>query len=148
MSLLDIQNLRTYFTTRGGKVKAVDDISLQMDKGDALGLAGESGCGKTTTALTIMQLLPSNAEVLTGKILFEDIDLLTIDEERLRKEFRMKRMSMVFQGAMNSLNPVFRVGDQIRQAILTHEDVTKEFAWNRVEELFSLVGINTKRARD
>jgi len=146
--LLDVQNLKTYFTTRGGAVKAVDDVSLQLDKGDALGLAGESGCGKTTTALTIMHLLPSNAEVLSGKILFGDVDLLTIDEERLRKEFRWKRMSMIFQGAMNALNPVFRVGDQIRQAILTHEDIAKASAWERVEELFSLVGINPDRARD
>lgn len=146
MPMLDVQNLRTYFTTRGGTVKAVDGVNLQLDKGDALGLAGESGCGKTTTALTIMRLLPSNAEVLTGKIFLNDVDILAIDEERLRKEVRMKQMSMVFQGAMNALNPVFRVGDQIRQAILVHEDVTKEAAWERVEELFSLVGINPDRA--
>jgi peptide/nickel transport system ATP-binding protein len=146
MPILDVQNLRTYFTTRGGAVKAVDGVNLQVDKGDALGLAGESGCGKTTTALTIMRLLPSNAEVLTGKILLNDVDILAIDEERLRKEVRMKQISMVFQGAMNALNPVFRVGDQIKQAILVHEDITKEAAWERVEELFSLVGINPSRA--
>ncbi|GAG93285.1 unnamed protein product, partial [marine sediment metagenome] len=148
MSLLDVQNLRTYFSTRGGKVKAVDGVNLKIDKGDALGLAGESGCGKTTTALTIMRLLPSNAKVLTGKILYEEIDLLKINDEKFRKEFRMKRMSMIFQGAMNSLNPVFRVGDQIKQAIRLHENITKDSAWDRVEELFSLVGINPKRARE
>lgn len=148
MTFLDVQNLKTYYTTRAGVVKAVDDVSLQIDKGDALGLAGESGCGKTTSALTIMSLLPSNAKVLSGKILYEDIDLITIDDERFRKEFRWKRMSMIFQGAMNALNPVFRVGDQITQAILFHEDVTKASAWERVEELFTLVGINPERARD
>jgi len=147
-SFLDIRNLKTYFTTRGGTVKAVDDVSIQIEKGDALGLAGESGCGKTTTALTIMHLLPSNAMVLSGKIRFGDVDLLTIDEERLRKEFRWKRMSMIFQGAMNALNPVFKVGEQITQAILTHEEITKESAWERVEELFSLVGINPARAKE
>ncbi|MFB0522809.1 MAG: ABC transporter ATP-binding protein, partial [Candidatus Bathyarchaeia archaeon] len=145
---MDVQNLITYFTTRGGTVKAVDGVSLQIDKGDALGLAGESGCGKTTTALTVMRLLPSNAKVLSGKIFLNDIDLLEIDEERLRKEVRMKQLSMVFQGAMNALNPVFRVGDQIRQAILTHEDVTKGSVWERVKELFSLVGIDPDRASD
>jgi len=145
---LDIQNLTTYFTTRGGTVKAVDGVSLQIDRGDSLGLAGESGCGKTTTALTVMRLLPSNAEVLSGKIFLNDIDLLEMDEETLRKEVRMKQLSMVFQGAMNALNPVFRVGDQIRQAILTHEDVAREPAYERVQELFSLVGIDPDRASD
>lgn len=145
---MDIQNLTTYFTTRGGTVKAVDGVSLQIDRGDALGLAGESGCGKTTTALTVMRLLPSNAKVLSGKIFLNDIDLLEMDEETLRKEVRMKQLSMVFQGAMNALNPVFRVGDQIRQAILTHEDVAREPAWERVQELFSLVGIDPDRASD
>jgi len=146
--LLDVQDLRTYFTTKGGKVKAVDGISLQLEKGDALGLAGESGCGKTTSALTIMRLLPSNAEVLSGKIFLNKIDLLSLDEETLRREVRMKQLSMVFQGAMNALNPVFRVGDQIRQAILTHENISKEAAWERVRELFSFVGINPNRASD
>jgi peptide/nickel transport system ATP-binding protein len=148
MPLLDIKNLRTYFKTRGGMVKAVDNISLQLDKGDALGLAGESGCGKTTTALSIMRLLPFNAQILSGKILLNDVDLLKIDDETLRKEIRMKQLSMIFQGAMNALNPVFKVGDQIRQAIITHEDITKDAAWERVRELLSLVGINPNRAVD
>lgn len=148
MPLLDVKNLRTYFKTRGGMVKAVDNVSLQLDKGDALGLAGESGCGKTTTALSIMRLLPFNAQILSGKILLNDVDLLTIDDEILRKEIRMKQLSMVFQGAMNALNPVFKVGDQIRQAIITHEDITKDSAWERVRELLSLVGINPNRAVD
>ena len=148
MVLLDVENLMTYFETRKGFVKAVDGVSLQMEKGDALGLAGESGCGKTTTALSIMRLLPSNGRVLGGKVLFDGVDMLTIDEEKLRSEIRWKRMSMVFQGAMNALNPVFRVGDQIRQAIRAHENITKESAWERVEELFSLVGIDPERIRD
>jgi len=148
MVLLDVQNLRTYFNTRAGKVKAVDDVSFQLEKGDALGLAGESGCGKTTTALTIMRLLPFNAEVLSGRVLLNDVDLITIDDKGLREEIRMKQMSMVFQGAMNALNPVFRVGEQIKQGILIHEDITKEAAWERVRELFDLVGINPDRARE
>lgn len=146
MSLLEIQNLKTYFETRRGYVQAVDGVTLSMERGDALGLAGESGCGKTTTALTIMRLLPSNGRVISGKIIYEGMDILAMDDETLRKEIRWKRMSMVFQGAMNALNPVFTVRDQIAQAIRIHEDVTKEAAWQRVDELFSLVGINPERA--
>ena len=145
--MLEIQNLKTYFEIRQGYVKAVDGVTLSMEKGDALGLAGESGCGKTTTALTIMRLLPSNGRVISGKILYEGSDILAMDDETLRKEIRWKRMSMVFQGAMNALNPVFTVGDQIAQAIRIHEDVTKEAAWQRVDELFSLVGINPERSK-
>lgn len=148
MSLLNVENLRTYFETRGGYVKAVDDISFSVDKGDVLGFAGESGCGKTTTMLSITRLLPSNGKVLGGKVEFDGMDVLAMDERRIREELRWKRMSMIFQGAMNALNPVVRVGAQIVQAIRLHEDVTKEEAWSRVEELFSLVGIDPKRARD
>jgi len=148
MVLLDVENLRTYFETRGGFVKAVDEVSLQIEKGDALGLVGESGCGKTTTVLSIMRLLPSNGRVLGGKILFDGVDMIAIDEEKLRQEIRWKRMSMIFQGAMNAFNPVFRVGDQIIQAIRVHEDITKESASKRVKELFSLVGIDPDRTRD
>ncbi len=148
MSLLDIQDLKTYFTTGRGTVKAVDGISLKLDEGDSLGLAGESGCGKTTTALSIMRLLPSNGQILSGKILFKGIDLLGVEEEKYRRNYRWKQVSIIFQGAMNALNPVFRVGDQITQAIRIHEKITKDDAWSKVEELFSLVGINPKRARD
>ena len=148
MSLLNVENLRTYFETRGGYVKAVDDISFSVEKGDVLGFAGESGCGKTTTMLSITRLLPSNGKVLGGKVEFDGMDVLAMDEMRIREELRWKRMSMVFQGAMNALNPVIRVGEQIVQAIRLHEDVTKEEAWSRIEDLFSIVGIDPKRARD
>ena len=148
MSLLDIQDLKTYFTTSRGMVKAVDGISMKLNEGDSLGLAGESGCGKTTTALSIMRLLPSNGQILSGKILFKGVDLLGVEEEKFRRNYRWKQVSIIFQGAMNALNPVFRVGDQITQAIRTHEDIENDDAWSRVEELFSLVEINPRRARD
>jgi len=148
MTLLNIENLTTHYETRGGSVKAVDDVSLTLEKGDALGLAGESGCGKTTTMLSLMRLLPSNGKIIGGKIEFDGIDLISIEEEELRQSIRWKRMSMVFQGAMNALNPVVNVRDQITQAIRNHEDVKKEAAWERVGELFQLVGIDPKRAVD
>lgn len=148
MTLLNVKDLHTHFETRVGTVKAVDGVNLKMERGDALGLAGESGCGKTTTMLSIMHLLPSNGSIISGKIDFNGIDLLSIDEDELNKNIRWKRMSMVFQGAMNALNPVFRVGEQITQAIRYHERVEREAAWKRVDELFRLVGIDPKRARD
>lgn len=148
MTLLNVKDLHTYFETRVGTVKAVNGVNLTLEKGDALGLAGESGCGKTTTMLSIMRLLPSNGRIISGKIDFDGVDLLSIDEDELNNKIRWKRMSMVFQGSMNALNPVFRVGDQITQAIRYHEIVEKEAAWERVDELFQLVGIDPKRARD
>jgi peptide/nickel transport system ATP-binding protein len=148
MTLLNIENLTTHYETRSGSVKAVDDVSLALEKGDALGLAGESGCGKTTTMLSVMRLLPSNGKIISGKIEFDGVDLISIEEEELRQSIRWKRMSMVFQGAMNALNPVIKVRDQITQAIRNHEDMEKEAAWDRVEELFQLVGIDPKRAMD
>lgn len=148
MTLLNVEDLHTHFQTRAGTVKAVDGVNLKMEKGDALGLAGESGCGKTTTMLSIMRLLPSNGNIISGSIDFDGTDLISIDEDEMNKNFRWKRMSMVFQGAMNALNPVFRVGEQITQAIRYHERVEREAAWKRVDELFRLVGIDPKRARD
>jgi len=148
MTLLNVEDLHTHFQTRAGIVKAVDGVNLKMERGDALGLAGESGCGKTTTMLSIMRLLPSNGNIISGCIDFDGTDLISIDEDEMNEKIRWKRMSMVFQGAMNALNPVFRVGEQITQAIRYHERVGKEAAWKRVDELFRLVGIDPNRARD
>lgn len=148
MSLLEIHNLKTYFDTKQGQVKAVDGINLHMEKGDVLGLVGESGCGKTTTALSVIRQLPPNGRVLSGEIIFNGINILSLDEKELRKNILWKRVSMIFQGAMNALNPVFNIGDQIAQAIRTHEDIDKNHAWKRVEELFSFIGIDPKRAKE
>jgi len=145
MTILEVQNLKTYYSTLKGDVKAVDDVRLQMEKGEALGLVGESGCGKTTLALAIMRLLPYNGRIVGGKIMLNGVDIIGLDEKTFDKDYRWKKMSYVFQGAMNALNPVFKVGDQIAEAITIHEDVEKQEAMDRARELFRLVGIDPDR---
>ena len=146
MPLLDVRGLRTYYSTLKGDVKAVDDVDLWMERGEALGLVGESGCGKTTLALAIMGLLPWNGRIVDGKILIDDVDVVGMDEKSFETGYRWRRMSYVFQGAMNALNPVFKVGDQIAEAILIHESVRKDEAQGRAQELLGLVGMDPERA--
>ena len=126
---------------------AVDGVSFGLDEGEALGLAGESGCGKTTTALSLMRLLPYNGKIVSGSILFRGRDLVKVSDLRIRK-IRWKEISIIFQGAMNSLNPVRNIGQQIAEPIILHEKVDEDEATNRVGELLELVGINRDRRRD
>jgi len=128
-------------------VHAVDGVSFGLDEGEALGLAGESGCGKTTTALSLMRLLPYNGKIVSGSILFRGRDLVKVSDLRIRK-IRWKEISIIFQGAMNSLNPVRNIGQQIAEPIILHEKVDEDEATNRVGELLELVGINRDRRRD
>jgi len=145
MALLEIEGLKTYFKTLRGYVKAVDDVSFKLEKGEALGLAGESGCGKTTTALSILKILPSNGEIVAGTIRFSGTDIVKIPEETMRKKIRWSGISIVFQGAMNALNPVYKVGDQIVEAIQLHEDIKKDEAVKRTKKLLEMVGIEPSR---
>lgn len=146
MSLLKVEGLKTYFRTMSGYVKAVDGVSFEVESGKATGLAGESGCGKTTVALSILRILPFNGEILGGKIIFKGRDLLKLSEEEVREEIRWKEISIVFQGAMNALNPVYTVADQMVEAIMTHEpSVTKREALERCGKLMELVGIDPSR---
>ena len=147
MALLEVEGLRTYFKTQEGTLKAVDGVDFILEKGHAMGLAGESGCGKTTAALSIMKLLPANGYIAGGKINFMGQDMARVTGEKLRA-IRWRDISIVFQGAMNALNPVKRVGEQIAEPILLHEDVDKEVANKRVKELFELVGLNPSRVRE
>ena len=144
MALLEVRDLRIEFTTLAGAVHAVDGVSFSLEEGRALGLAGESGCGKTTTALALMRLLPYNGKIVGGSILFRGRDLVKSSEAMMRK-IRWKDISIVFQGAMNSLNPVQRVGKQIAEPILLHEEIEEEDAMKRVGDLLELVGIPRKR---
>ncbi|MEM2912061.1 MAG: ABC transporter ATP-binding protein [Candidatus Bathyarchaeia archaeon] len=147
MVVLDVQGLTTHYITLSGAVRAAEDVSFQVDKGEALGLAGESGCGKTTVALSIMRILPPGGKIVKGKILFKGKDIIPLSEDEMRKNVRWKGISIVFQGAMNALNPVYKVGDQISEAILLHEpNVTKKEAMERTAKLLELVNIDPERA--
>lgn len=141
MELLKVQNLKMYYKTLRGDVQAVDDVSFIVDEKEALGLAGESGCGKTSAALSIIRLLPYNGRIIGGSITLDGINLVELSDKDLRKEIRWKRISMIFQGAMNALNPIYNIGHQIAEAILRHEDVDKKEALERTGKLLELVGI-------
>ncbi|MEM2780424.1 MAG: ABC transporter ATP-binding protein [Candidatus Bathyarchaeia archaeon] len=146
MPLLEVEKLKTYYETLRGYVKAVDGVNFSVDKQEALGLAGESGCGKTTVALSILRILPSNGKIIGGRIILDSIDITKLDEEEMRDKIRWKKVSIVFQGAMNALNPVYSVGDQIVEAIRLHEpEVSKKEALERAMKLFELVGIDPSR---
>src|SRR3990172_761513 len=128
-----------------GWVKAAEGVSFEIEKGEALGVVGESGCGKTTVALSILKILPQGARIGGGRILFEGNDLVPLSDRQMRK-IRWKGISIVFQGAMNALNPVFKVGDQIIEAIRLHEpDVSKSDAKRRAEALLEMVGVEPSR---
>ena len=143
-TLLRVQDLTMHYTTRAGEVSAVDSVSFSIKQGQAMGLVGESGCGKTSVATTLLRLLPDNAHVKGGHIFLGDTDILALKEEEMRK-VRWERISMVFQAAMNALNPVYKVGDQIIEAMETHGQVLdNNVARDHVEQLFELVGLDPK----
>jgi len=143
--LLQVQDLTVYFTTLRGYVKAAEDVSFELKKGHTLGLAGESGCGKTTTSLAILRLLPMNGKIMKGKVILEGNDITKIDSEKFRKQILWKKISIVFQGAMNSLHPIINVGEQISEAILVHEHVNRKEAIERAGKLLDLVGVGAGR---
>jgi peptide/nickel transport system ATP-binding protein len=141
--LLNVENLTMHYTTRKGDVSAVDDVSFHLKEGESIGLVGESGCGKTSVALSLLRLLPDNAKIKGGHIwLGDDLDLVSLTEKEMN-DVRWERISMVFQAAMNALNPVYRVEDQITEA-LEHcwGRVSKEQARERIAQLFEMVGLD------
>ena len=140
--VLEIQQLQTYFYVRGQVAKAVDDVDLAIASGQTLGLVGESGCGKSVTAHSIIGLIPDPpGKVVGGRILFEGTNLLELPEARMRK-IRGNRISMVFQEPMTSLNPVYSVGDQVAEVIKLHQRLSRSETRNRVVEMLQLVGIS------
>jgi len=148
MALLEVRDLTIRYRTTAGEIRAVDAANLDVDAGEAVGLAGESGCGKTTTALAIPGLLPVNAQVVSGSIRLDGRELLGRSEAEMEK-IRWREVSVVFQGAMNALNPVRRVAEQIAEPIRLHEPETSAKAASaRVDELMERVGIPAARGRE
>lgn len=144
-NILRVEDLSVFFKINEGVVRAVENVSFELKDGESIGLVGESGCGKTTTALSIMGMLPSNGYVNEGNIFFEGKNVVKNDEIQWQK-YRWDKIAMIFQGAMNSLNPVMKISDQIGEAIKLHQpNVTKEAVEKRVIELFKLVGLDEKR---
>ncbi len=146
MDLLDITGLTTHFFTRAGVVKAVDNLSLSLRTGRVLGLVGESGCGKTVTALSILNLVPYPGRIVSGRILFEGRDLLALRVEELRG-IRGAKISMIFQEPMTALNPVFTVGNQIAEVLTTHLEMSNREALDQAVELLRSVGIPSPEKR-
>ena len=142
--LLVVEDLRTHFSLESGTVHAVDGVSFRLDHGEALGIAGESGCGKTTTALSLVRLLPSNASIVSGSVKLYGIDLVPKNDNALRR-YRWREIAIVFQGAMNALNPVHRVRDQIAEPLAERMGVSEKEAARQADDLLELVGIPKKR---
>jgi len=142
--LLVVEDLKTHFRLESGTVHAVDGVSFQLDAGEALGIAGESGCGKTTTALSLIRLLPENARIVDGSVKLYGIDLVQKSDNALRR-YRWREISIVFQGAMNALNPVHRLRDQIAEPLVERLSLSEKEARTRAGDLLELVGIPRKR---
>jgi oligopeptide transport system ATP-binding protein len=147
-NLLEVNNLKTYFFTRGGIVKAVNDVSFTMKPGETLGVVGESGCGKSVTALSVMRLIASPpGKIVGGEINFEGENILEKNQEEL-SDLRGSKISMIFQDPMTSLNPVFTVGSQIAETVKRHrKDVSNDQAWKRAVEMLDLVRIPDAKRR-
>ncbi|MCB0727613.1 MAG: ABC transporter ATP-binding protein [Ignavibacteriae bacterium] len=145
--LLEVKNLKTYFYTDDGVAKAVDDVSFTLDKGETLGVVGESGCGKSVTALSIMRLIPEPpGKIAGGEILFKGKNVLNFTEKEMQ-ELRGNDIGMIFQEPMTSLNPVFTCGDQIEEAVILHQKLSKEQAKVKAIEMLKLVGIPAPEQR-
>ena len=140
MALLEVENLQTHFRTPDGVNRAVDGVSFQIAEGETLALVGESGCGKSVTANSILRLIPEPPGRIAGSIRFQGTDLLTLDEPAMRK-IRGNDISMIFQEPMTSLNPVLTIGRQLRETLRLHEGLERRAAEDRAVEMLNLVGI-------
>ena len=145
-ALLDVRNLKVEFNTPAGVARAVDGVSFAVERGQTLGIVGESGCGKTVTSLSILKLIQPPGKVAGGEVLFEDRDLLKLSDEELRK-VRGDKIAMIFQEPMTALNPVFTIGNQISEAYMIHREVSKKEAHARAIEVLEKVGIPAPEKR-
>ncbi len=141
-NVLEVKNLTMHYKTRKGPVFAVDEVNFSLTRGESLGLVGESGCGKTSIAISLLKLLPENADIIAGHILLNGTDVVPLSEAEMNK-FRWRQMSMVFQAAMNALNPVYTAEEQILEAMEQHmKHLSEEEMNQKVDELFELVGLD------
>lgn len=147
MTLLNVSGLTTYYNLKEGQVRACEGVSLRLEKGEALGLVGESASGKSTVALSLIRLLPENASIVGGSIMFDGKELVSATEEEMQR-VRWNEISIIFQGAMNALNPVRCVGDQIAEALKIHKKLTDKEAWESTRALFAKVEIDPDRVRE
>ncbi|MFL7868099.1 MAG: ABC transporter ATP-binding protein [Anaerolineales bacterium] len=140
-TLLSIKDLQLYFGASGGTVQAVDHVDLDLGYNDAIVILGESGCGKTSLARAILRLLPRNVETYAGNVQMNGTDLMSLSDEEYRRQVRWVRMSMVPQAAMNALNPVLKVGDQVAEPLMIHAGISKENALSAARDMFKRVGV-------
>jgi peptide/nickel transport system ATP-binding protein len=140
-TLLKIENLILHFRATKGVVQAVDGVDFELDHNEAVVIIGESGCGKTSLAKAILRLLPRNVHTYSGKVALNGIDVMEFSDEKYRKQVRWVKMSMVPQAAMNALNPVIRVGDQVAEPAIVHMGLSKEQAMNQARQMFQHVGV-------
>lgn len=142
MNVLDVKNLKIHFFTRKGTVYAVDDISFSLQKGETLGLVGESGCGKTTTVMGLMHMVASPGRIVQGHILINGRNIVPLTDRQMREQIRWVKMSMVFQGAMNCLTPVYTIGRQMMETLQEHRKTGKREARQRIAKYLNLVGLS------
>ncbi len=150
MAMLEIQGLKTHFKTDDGWLHAVDGVDIAIDAGETVGVVGESGCGKSVTAKTVMKLIDMPpGRIVAGKVMWQGRDLVPLDESEMQK-IRAKQIAIIFQEPMTSLNPVYTIGDQIAESVRLHEGVSRQEAMNRAVEMLKLVRIPTpeRRVRD
>jgi peptide/nickel transport system ATP-binding protein len=140
--ILEVRNLHVHYFTLRGIVRAVEDVSFSLRPGEALGIAGESGCGKSTLAWALLRLVPPPGRIVNGEIIVDGENIVPMSEAEIRSRIRWQKVSMVFQGAMNALNPVYRVWEQIAEPLIVHRGMTKEQAYRRVVELLRMVGLD------
>ncbi len=140
-TLLNVEDLQLYFRTGKGTLQAVDHVDFKLAKNEAVVVIGESGCGKSSLAKAILRLLPRNVDTYEGTLELDGVDILHMEEEKFRKDVRWMKMSMVPQAAMNSLNPVLRVGDQVAEPLIIHLGMEKDDAIERAKEMFKRVGV-------
>lgn len=139
--LLRVEDLRLHFSTTQGVLRAVDGVTFDLDRHRAMVVLGESGCGKSSLARSLLRLLPRNVHTYTGRVWLDETDVMSLDDERFRREVRWVKMSLVPQAAMNALNPVVRVGDQVAEPLMIHRGLDRNAGWQRAREMLQRVGL-------